>query len=174
MSGYHRRISTVRTTGSGCRFVAHQFCSAGGTAVHAHPGSLGIGPQRSRFGRFCPCGRGLGGLLLFSIHLLYFRRRIRAATIITYQLSAFPRIMQRARTGRTLIIGYLCCHIRTLLPTVLLLFGQLFFVIPLAVIWDTNAMLPPLYPSALYSNTLYSHSFGYKESPATICIERPA
>ena len=128
LAGHHRGVAAVGAAGGGSGLVTDQFCAAGGAVVGFHallcPSISFKRPFAIRISGSLLC-------LLFRLLLLFFlfRRRcllclliflsvqrldlcyvIRTAAELALQLSAFAGIMERAGTGRTLIIGHLCGH----------------------------------------------------------------
>ena len=125
LSRHHGRVAAVGAGGGRRIFVADELCAAAGTAVGPHTIAALRAPvlgKRRGVPRTVICGRcTLSGFLcrLLSCRGFFFLLCVKrldlcyivtGAAVFTLQLPGRSHEMERTRTSRTLIIGYLCWH----------------------------------------------------------------
>lgn len=103
LRGHDSRVPAVGAARRGGRRIADKFCTAGGAGVGAHVFDL-VAPAGVR-GLCLDCG-----FLFLRVQRLNLGAGVLAAAVVALEHAALADIVQRPRTGRALIICYLCGH----------------------------------------------------------------
>ena len=119
LAAQHGGVAAVGAGGGRRGGVADQLRAAGGAGVAGKAAGLRFAPDRVFAGRFCAVGRSLllvgsggrvGFLLFLGVLGLDVGDLIGRAAVVAHQLAGGAVEVQRAGTGRALVVRYFISH----------------------------------------------------------------